>query len=121
MGYIDKLPAMDLMRSEKMTPVQLIIPVESARRAVSYLGQLGLLQFRDFLGLPQHAKSHPDPDDYNQRIFRDVPSDITIEVTGGTFALHKISGTYFYFTKDMLDHASACMLCIEGETGMGVG
>lgn len=38
---------MDLMRSEKMTPVQLIIPVESARRAVSYLGQLGLLQFRD--------------------------------------------------------------------------
>ncbi|KAG5566805.1 hypothetical protein RHGRI_002373 [Rhododendron griersonianum] len=47
MGYIDKLPAMDLMRSEKMTPVQLIIPVESARRAVSYLGQLGLLQFRD--------------------------------------------------------------------------
>ncbi|KAI8573749.1 hypothetical protein RHMOL_Rhmol01G0300400 [Rhododendron molle] len=47
MGYIDKLPAMDLMRSEKMTPVQLIIPVESARRAISYLGQLGLLQFRD--------------------------------------------------------------------------
>ncbi|KAH7862108.1 hypothetical protein Vadar_000035 [Vaccinium darrowii] len=38
---------MDLMRSEKMTAVQLIIPVESARRAVSYLGQLGLLQFRD--------------------------------------------------------------------------
>ncbi|KAD4384485.1 hypothetical protein E3N88_24653 [Mikania micrantha] len=38
---------MDLMRSEKMTLVQLIIPVESAHRAVSYLGELGLLQFRD--------------------------------------------------------------------------
>ena len=38
---------MDLMRSEKMTFVQLIIPVESAHRAISYLGELGLLQFRD--------------------------------------------------------------------------
>lgn len=28
------------------------------------------------------------------RIFRDVPSDITIDVNGGTFALHKVS----YFT-----------------------
>ena len=35
------------MRSEKMTFVQLIIPVESAHRAVTYLGELGLLQFRD--------------------------------------------------------------------------
>lgn len=47
MEYLDKLPPMDLMRSEKMTFVQLIIPVESAHRAISYLGQLGLLQFRD--------------------------------------------------------------------------
>ncbi|KAG8387735.1 hypothetical protein BUALT_Bualt02G0052300 [Buddleja alternifolia] len=47
MEYIDNLPSMDLMRSEKMTLVQLIIPVESAHRAVSYLGHLGLLQFRD--------------------------------------------------------------------------
>ncbi|CAH9075141.1 unnamed protein product [Cuscuta europaea] len=47
MAYIDKLPPMDLMRSEKMTSVQLIIPVESVHRAVTYLGQLGLLQFRD--------------------------------------------------------------------------
>ncbi|GAB4825392.1 V-type proton ATPase subunit a1 [Ancistrocladus abbreviatus] len=47
MEYIDNLPAMDLMRSEKMTFVQLIIPVESAHRAISYLGELGLLQFRD--------------------------------------------------------------------------
>ncbi|KMT01077.1 hypothetical protein BVRB_9g223320 [Beta vulgaris subsp. vulgaris] len=47
MEYIDNLPAMDLMRSEKMTFVQLIIPVESAHRAISYLGELGLLQFRE--------------------------------------------------------------------------
>ncbi|XP_075489997.1 V-type proton ATPase subunit a1-like isoform X1 [Primulina tabacum] len=47
MEYIDNLPTMDLMRSEQMTYVQLIIPVESAHRAISYLGQLGLLQFRD--------------------------------------------------------------------------
>ncbi|XP_022756072.1 V-type proton ATPase subunit a1-like isoform X2 [Durio zibethinus] len=45
--FIDNLPPMNLMRSEKMTLVQLIIPVESAHRAVSYLGELGLLQFRD--------------------------------------------------------------------------
>ncbi|XP_017982902.1 PREDICTED: V-type proton ATPase subunit a1 [Theobroma cacao] len=45
--FIDNLPPMDLMRSEKMTLVQLIIPVESAHRAISYLGELGLLQFRD--------------------------------------------------------------------------
>ncbi|KAG4946655.1 hypothetical protein JHK87_042662 [Glycine soja] len=36
--FIDNLPPMDLMRSEKMTFVQLIIPVESAHRAISYLG-----------------------------------------------------------------------------------
>nr|GLL33862.1 V-type proton ATPase subunit a1-like [Ipomoea trifida] len=47
MEYIDNLPPMDLMRSEKMNFVQLIIPVESVHRAVTYLGQLGLLQFRD--------------------------------------------------------------------------
>ncbi|EEF30122.1 vacuolar proton atpase, putative [Ricinus communis] len=45
--WLDNIPAMDLMRSEKMTFVQLIIPVESAHRAISYLGELGLLQFRD--------------------------------------------------------------------------
>ncbi|KAL7248257.1 hypothetical protein ACSBR2_003048 [Camellia fascicularis] len=47
MEYIDNLPAMDLMRSEKMTFVQLIVPAESSHRAVSYLGELGLLQFRE--------------------------------------------------------------------------
>ena len=50
--FIDNLPPMDLMRSEKMTFVQLIIPVESAHRAISYLGELGLLQFRDVSFLP---------------------------------------------------------------------
>jgi len=50
--FIDNLPPMDLMRSEKMTFVQLIIPVESAHRAISYLGELGLLQFRDVSSLP---------------------------------------------------------------------
>ncbi|CAL9234689.1 unnamed protein product [Arabidopsis halleri] len=45
--FLDKLPQMDLMRSEKMTLVQLIIPVESAHRSITYLGELGLLQFRD--------------------------------------------------------------------------
>lgn len=47
MGFIDNLPQMDLMRSERMAFVQLIIPVETAHRAISYLGELGLLQFRE--------------------------------------------------------------------------
>lgn len=42
-------PAVDLMRSEPMHLVQLIIPVESAHRTVSYLGDLGLLQFKDVI------------------------------------------------------------------------
>ncbi|KAI4382343.1 hypothetical protein MLD38_008319 [Melastoma candidum] len=45
--FLDRLPEMDLMRSEKMTFVQLIFPFESAHRAVSYLGDFGLVQFRD--------------------------------------------------------------------------
>ena len=45
--FIENLPPMDLMRSEKMTLVQLIIPAESSHRAITYLGELGLLQFRD--------------------------------------------------------------------------
>ncbi|RDY01327.1 V-type proton ATPase subunit a3 [Mucuna pruriens] len=43
-------PPMDLFRSEPMQLVQLIIPIESARRTVSYLGDLGLLQFKDLNG-----------------------------------------------------------------------
>ncbi|KAK0575468.1 hypothetical protein LWI29_001122 [Acer saccharum] len=40
-------PTMDLLRSEPMQLVQLIIPVESAYRAISYFGDLGLFQFKD--------------------------------------------------------------------------
>ncbi|KAG6572057.1 V-type proton ATPase subunit a3, partial [Cucurbita argyrosperma subsp. sororia] len=40
-------PSMDLFRSEPMQLVQLIIPIESAHRTISYLGDLGLLQFKD--------------------------------------------------------------------------
>ncbi|KAL0686529.1 hypothetical protein Bca4012_086206 [Brassica carinata] len=38
---------MDLMRSEPMQLVQLIVPMESAHLTVSYLGDLGLVQFKD--------------------------------------------------------------------------
>ncbi|OMO75275.1 Vacuolar proton ATPase [Corchorus olitorius] len=38
---------MDLLRSEPMQLVQLIIPIESAHRTVSYLGDLGFFQFKD--------------------------------------------------------------------------
>ncbi|WOL16764.1 V-type proton ATPase subunit a3 [Canna indica] len=40
-------PPMDLMRSEAMQLVRIIIPVESAHLTLSYLGDLGLLQFKD--------------------------------------------------------------------------
>nr|XP_010934090.1 V-type proton ATPase subunit a3 [Elaeis guineensis]XP_029123038.1 V-type proton ATPase subunit a3 [Elaeis guineensis] len=40
-------PPMDLMRSEPMQLVQIIVPIESAHLTVSYLGDLGLLQFKD--------------------------------------------------------------------------
>ncbi|GMY28331.1 V-type proton ATPase subunit a3-like isoform X2 [Fagus crenata] len=38
---------MDLLRSEPMQLAQLIIPIESAHRTISYLGDLGLFQFKD--------------------------------------------------------------------------
>ncbi|CAL5424271.1 unnamed protein product [Camellia sinensis] len=47
MEYIDNLPPVDLIRSEKMVFFQLIMPFESAQRTISYLGELGLLQFCD--------------------------------------------------------------------------
>ncbi|KAL3514704.1 hypothetical protein ACH5RR_027421 [Cinchona calisaya] len=40
-------PTMDLLRSEPMQLAQLIIPMESAHRAISYLGDLALFQFKD--------------------------------------------------------------------------
>ncbi|XP_030950660.1 V-type proton ATPase subunit a3-like isoform X1 [Quercus lobata] len=39
--------SMDLLRSEPMQLAQLIIPVESAHRTISYLGDLALFQFKD--------------------------------------------------------------------------
>jgi V-type H+-transporting ATPase subunit a len=39
--------AMDLFRSEEMSLVQLIIPAESAHDTITYLAELGLLQFKD--------------------------------------------------------------------------
>ncbi|KAL8225755.1 hypothetical protein R6Q57_018312 [Mikania cordata] len=41
------LPTMDLMRSEPMQLARIIIPMESAHRTISYLGDLGLFQFKD--------------------------------------------------------------------------
>lgn len=38
---------MDLMRSEEMQLVQIIIPIESSHLTLSYLGDIGLLQFKD--------------------------------------------------------------------------
>ncbi|XP_023769720.1 V-type proton ATPase subunit a3 [Lactuca sativa] len=40
-------PPMDLFRSEPMHLIQVIIPIESARLTVSYLGDIGLIQFKD--------------------------------------------------------------------------
>lgn len=56
MGVFDRLPPMDHLRSEKMCFVQLIIPAESARVAVTYLGELGLLQFKDVSALPRSSR-----------------------------------------------------------------
>lgn len=47
MGTEDCWPTMDLLRSEPMQLAHLIIPMESSRRAISYLGELGLFQFKD--------------------------------------------------------------------------
>eukprot|EP01018_Ginkgo_biloba_P024715 Gb_23980 [translate_table: standard] len=46
-GFLNDLPPMEHLRSEEMNLVQLIIPVESAHQTITYLGELGLLQFRD--------------------------------------------------------------------------
>jgi V-type H+-transporting ATPase subunit a len=44
--------SMDLFRSEEMMLVQLIIPAESAHDTVTYVGELGLIQFKDVSELP---------------------------------------------------------------------
>ncbi|KAM7479341.1 hypothetical protein LguiA_027554 [Lonicera macranthoides] len=43
-------PPMDLFRSEPMHLVQIIIPIEAAHLTVAYLGDLGLIQFKDLNG-----------------------------------------------------------------------
>uniref|UniRef100_A0A5B6ZDC6 V-type proton ATPase subunit a n=2 Tax=Davidia involucrata TaxID=16924 RepID=A0A5B6ZDC6_DAVIN len=40
-------PPMDLLRSEPMQLIQLIIPIEAAHQTIGYLGDLGLIQFKD--------------------------------------------------------------------------
>jgi hypothetical protein len=52
---------MDLMRSEEMQLLQVIIPTESAHLAVSNLGDLGLIQFKD-VSPPHPARSRPQFD-----------------------------------------------------------
>ncbi|XP_077225892.1 V-type proton ATPase subunit a2-like isoform X2 [Tasmannia lanceolata] len=47
MGEEGCCPPMYLFRSEPMQLLQLIIPMESAHQTISYLGDLGLLQFKD--------------------------------------------------------------------------
>ncbi|KAG4955660.1 hypothetical protein JHK82_041374 [Glycine max] len=79
--FIDNLPPMDLMRSEKMTFVQLIIPVESAHRAISYLGELGLLQFRDVSFLPDPTSLPLDSDFPSLLFFFDFVSEVFFELS----------------------------------------
>lgn len=55
MGNEGCFPTMDLLRSEPMQLVQLIIPIESAHRSISYLGDLGLFQFKDVCILRLYA------------------------------------------------------------------
>ncbi|KAL5158601.1 V-type proton ATPase subunit a1 [Glycine soja] len=79
--FIDNLPPMDLMRSEKMTFVQLIIPVESAHRAISYLGELGLLQFRDVSFLSDPTSLPLDSDFPSLLFFFDFVSEVSFELS----------------------------------------
>ena len=47
-GPLPHVPkTMEMFRSEEMQLVQLIIPAEAAHETVSYLGDIGLLQFKD--------------------------------------------------------------------------
>ena len=79
--FIDNLPPMDLMRSEKMTFVQLIIPAESAHRAISYLGELGLLQFRDVSFLSDPTSLPLDSDFPSLLFFFDFVFEVFFELS----------------------------------------
>ncbi|KAG4945315.1 hypothetical protein JHK87_041322 [Glycine soja] len=93
--FIDNLPPMDLMRSEKMTFVQLIIPVESAHRAISYLGELGLLQFRDVSFLPDPTSLPLDSDFPSLLFFFDFVSEVFFELSV-EFSLNVLSNWFRY-------------------------
>lgn len=48
---------MELFRSAEMNLIQLIIPSESAHDTVTYLAELGLIQFKDvWILLPVHSR-----------------------------------------------------------------
>ncbi|WVZ18377.1 hypothetical protein V8G54_005699 [Vigna mungo] len=56
------LPTMDLLQSEPMQIVRLLIPTESAYRSISYLGDLSLFQFKDVrLLFSSHCSSKHTP------------------------------------------------------------
>uniref|UniRef100_A0A0D9XIB4 V-type proton ATPase subunit a n=1 Tax=Leersia perrieri TaxID=77586 RepID=A0A0D9XIB4_9ORYZ len=71
-------PSMDLMRSEAMQLVQVIIPAESAHLAVSYLGDLGLLQFKDIKRCGEMARK--------LRFFKEQMSKASISATSTQFS-----------------------------------
>lgn len=123
MKFLENLPAMDHLRSEKMSFVQLIMPVESAHRAVSYLGDLGLLQFKDVRTLISsfllrsirfdHFKTHlstsqfpfPPPPFFFHFSFRDV-CDLDLWFRFLAWALIDLfpgSESLFSFLKSMCD------------------
>lgn len=71
-------PSMDLMRSEAMQLVQVIIPAESAHLTVSYLGDLGLLQFKDVrLPTPQSCARLGCSRPPSSALVRDLAGDRT--------------------------------------------
>ncbi|KAI8000995.1 V-type proton ATPase subunit a2 [Camellia lanceoleosa] len=57
-------PTMDLFRLEPMQLAQLIIPIESSHRTISYLGDLGLFQFKDL-----NAERSPFQRTYATQVF----------------------------------------------------
>ncbi|QHN99216.1 V-type proton ATPase subunit [Arachis hypogaea] len=79
-------PPMDLFRSEPMQLVQLIIPIESAHRTVSYLGDLGLLQFKDL-----NAEKSPFQRTYATQV---KLTDIEVELTEMNANGEKLQRTY---------------------------
>ncbi|XP_042469761.1 V-type proton ATPase subunit a2-like [Zingiber officinale] len=61
-------PPMDLMRSEEMQLARIIIPVESGHHTLAYLGDLGLVQFKDL-----NADKSPFQRTYANQVFSSLP------------------------------------------------